>query len=69
MKALREVFLFPEGRGRKWSRRGGTRTALILKFRGIDTMSDAERLAGCEVRVPRAERMQLGAGRVSSNPI
>jgi 16S rRNA processing protein RimM len=29
---------------------------VILKFSGIDTMSDAERLAGMELQVPLAER-------------
>jgi 16S rRNA processing protein RimM len=29
---------------------------VILKFSGIDTMSDAERLAGMELRIPLAER-------------
>ena len=35
---------------------------LILKFRGIDTMSQAEPLAGAEVRVPLSERVPLEAG-------
>jgi len=35
---------------------------LILKFRGVDTMSDAELLTGCEVRVPRSRRVQLEPG-------
>jgi 16S rRNA processing protein RimM len=35
---------------------------IIFKFRGIDTISDAERLRGCEIRVPRSERAPLAAG-------
>ena len=35
---------------------------LIFKFEGIDTISDAEPLAGMEVRVPAAERIELDAG-------
>ena len=35
---------------------------LIFKFRGIDTISDAERLAGSEVRIPLAERAPLDPG-------
>ncbi len=35
---------------------------LILKFRGIDSISDAETLARAEVRVPLAERTALDEG-------
>lgn len=35
---------------------------LIFKFAGIDSISDAERLTGSEVRVPVAERVTLEAG-------
>jgi 16S rRNA processing protein RimM len=34
---------------------------LILKFRGIDSMSDAEALAGAEVEIPAEERTALDA--------
>ncbi len=33
--------------------------ALVFKFRGVDTISDAERLTGMEVRVPLSERAPL----------
>ena len=33
-----------------------------LSFRGVDTISDAERLTGCEVRVPLSERVPLEPG-------
>lgn len=35
---------------------------LIFKFRGVDSISDAESLSGAEVRVPLAERVALDPG-------
>jgi 16S rRNA processing protein RimM len=35
---------------------------LVLKFKGIDSISDAETLLRCELQVPREERGQLEAG-------
>ena len=35
---------------------------LVLKFRGIDSMSDAELLIGSELQVPSAERADLETG-------
>ncbi|MGH9495263.1 MAG: ribosome maturation factor RimM [Candidatus Sulfotelmatobacter sp.] len=35
---------------------------LVLKFRGIETISDAEALIGSELQVPRAERAGLDQG-------
>jgi 16S rRNA processing protein RimM len=35
---------------------------LVLKFRGVDSMSDAELLIGSELQVPGAERANLEAG-------
>ena len=35
---------------------------LVLKFRGVNSMSDAELLVGSELQVPSAERAQLDAG-------
>jgi 16S rRNA processing protein RimM len=35
---------------------------LIFKFHGIDSISDAQLLTGCEVRVPIAERTPLEPG-------
>jgi 16S rRNA processing protein RimM len=35
---------------------------LIFKFRGVDSMTDAERLAGAEVRVPLSQRVALDPG-------
>jgi len=61
-ETLREVFLFPEGSRHEVESAWFHDNRLILKFRGVDTMSDAERLSGCEVRVPRGERMRLEPG-------
>lgn len=41
-----------------WEHRG----ALVFKFAGIDNMTDAEKLRGAEVQVPRAERVELEPG-------
>jgi 16S rRNA processing protein RimM len=61
-QGLTEVYLFGSGERREvettWFHNG----ALIFKFRGIDTISDAEPLTGCEVRVPMAERAPLDPG-------
>jgi len=35
---------------------------LVLKFRGVDSMTDAEALIGTELQVPRAERAALETG-------
>jgi 16S rRNA processing protein RimM len=35
---------------------------VVLKFRGVDSMSDAELLIGSELQVPSAERADLEAG-------
>jgi len=35
---------------------------LVLKFAGVDSMTDAEALVGAELQVPRAERAKLAPG-------
>jgi 16S rRNA processing protein RimM len=35
---------------------------LVFKFKGIDSISDAEKLRGAEVQIPRAERVELEPG-------
>ena len=35
---------------------------LVLKFAGVDSISDAEQFVGCELQVPRSERAQLEPG-------
>ena len=58
-QALQEVFLFGSGEKAEvettWFHNG----ALIFKFRGVDTISDAERLTGMEVRIPLSQRAPL----------
>ncbi len=41
-----------------WFHKGG----IVLKFAGIDSISDAEQLAGCEVQIPREQRAELEEG-------
>jgi 16S rRNA processing protein RimM len=41
-----------------WEHRG----ALVFKFAGIDSMTDAEKLRGAEVQVPASERIELEPG-------
>jgi len=43
-----------------WFHKGG----VVLKFAGVDSISDAERLAGMELQVPLEDRSQLGTGAV-----
>jgi len=61
-ETLPEVFLFGDGRRFEvestWFHNG----TLIFKFRGVDTISDAESLVGSEVRVPASERVPLEPG-------
>jgi 16S rRNA processing protein RimM len=35
---------------------------LVLKFAGVDSISEAETLLGCELQVPRSQRSKLQAG-------
>jgi 16S rRNA processing protein RimM len=35
---------------------------LIFKFKGVDSISDAERLSGLEVRIPMSQRTSLEPG-------
>ena len=57
--ALREVYLFGGGDRHEvesvWWHDG----RLVLKFKGIDNISQAEALAGCEVRVPEDQSVRL----------
>jgi 16S rRNA processing protein RimM len=73
---LKEVFLVREGpapgRAGTTGPLGGERFevesawfhqgVLILKFKGVDTISDAELLSGAEVRIPLSERTPLEEG-------
>ena len=35
---------------------------IVLKFEGIDSISDAETLVGCELQIPGSERAELESG-------
>jgi 16S rRNA processing protein RimM len=37
---------------------------VVLKFRAVESISQAETLVGCEIQVPRAQRLPLPAGEV-----
>ena len=41
-----------------WFHKGG----VVLKFTGVDSISDAEQLAGLELQIPREARTELEAG-------
>jgi 16S rRNA processing protein RimM len=65
LEQLRSVELWSERRG---SRRAGVRGCrlttsrggqALFHFEGSDSMEDAEKLVGCEVRIPATERMPL----------
>lgn len=60
--ALRQVYLFGSGECREVEETWFHNGTLIFKFRGVDSISDAELLSGREVRVPLAERAPLEAG-------
>jgi 16S rRNA processing protein RimM len=62
-QALKDVYLFGSAGERfevesTWFHQG----TLIFKFRGVDTISDAERLTGSEVRIPISQRTALEPG-------
>jgi 16S rRNA processing protein RimM len=62
LESLRRVWLFGPGTPYEveevWRHEGKP----VFKFRGIDTIGDAEPLAGAEVRVPLEERAPLDQG-------
>jgi len=63
--------LAPDGSRREmqleqhWLHKGG----VVFKFAGVDSIDDAERLAGCEVQVPRQQRANLEPGSAYVNEI
>ncbi len=61
-QSLGEVYLFGAGDRYEvesaWFHDG----TLVLKFRGVETISDAEKLVGAEVRVPENQRVALEPG-------
>ena len=48
-----------------WFHKGG----VVLKFAGVDSISEAEQLAGCELQIPREERAELETGAAYVNEI
>jgi 16S rRNA processing protein RimM len=59
------LFALTENSGRRELRLEGLwphKEWLVLKFAGIDSISDAETLLGCDVQVPASERAQLEPG-------
>jgi 16S rRNA processing protein RimM len=58
-QALQEVFLFGTGQRFEVESTWFHQETLVFKFRGVDTISEAERLTGAEVRVPASERTPL----------
>jgi len=62
---LGRVYLFSEGREPGKFEVESVRNqsgSLLFKFRGVDTMTDAEAWRGAEVRVPSEERVTLDSG-------
>ena len=59
---LREVWLFGTGERYEVEFTWFHDATLIFKFRGVDSISDAEKLSGSEVRVPFSERVTLDPG-------
>jgi len=61
-QALQDVYLFGGGElyhvESAWFHAG----TLVLKFRGVDSISEAEKLTGAEVRIPASQRMALEPG-------
>lgn len=63
--------LAPDGSRRElqleehWFHKGG----VVLKFAGVDSIGDAQALAGCEVQVPEEQRSQLEPGSAYVNEI
>jgi 16S rRNA processing protein RimM len=61
-QALTEVFLFGSGERYEVESTWFHNATLIFKFRGVDTISDAQLLTGAEVRVPLSQRAPLEPG-------
>jgi 16S rRNA processing protein RimM len=59
---LQEVFLFGDGSRFEVESVWQHDNRLIFKFRGIDSIADAEPLSGAEVRIPIGERLTLEPG-------
>lgn len=56
---LGRVYLFGAGETFEVESVRSVSGSLLFKFRGIDSINDAEPWRGAEVRIPRGERLQL----------
>jgi len=59
---LRQVYLFGTGERREIEEAWFHGNILVLKFQGIDSISEAEKLSGSEVRIPLSQRAELEPG-------
>ena len=59
---LHEVYLFGAGKRCEVENVWFHRDTLIFKFRGVDSIGEAQKLSGAEVRVPASDRAVLEAG-------
>jgi 16S rRNA processing protein RimM len=61
---LERVFLFGLGAPREFEVESARQVSgsVLFKFRGIDSMTDAELWRGAEVRIPLSERLPLESG-------
>jgi 16S rRNA processing protein RimM len=59
---IHRVYLFGSGECREIEEAWFHGNTLVLKFQGIDSISEAEKLAGAEVRIPRSQRAELEPG-------
>jgi 16S rRNA processing protein RimM len=61
---LGRVYLFGSGPAAQFEVESARNVpgSVIFKFRGIDSMTDAERCRGAEVRIPREERLEPEPG-------
>ena len=59
---LKDVYLFGSGERFEVESTWFHQASLIFKFKGIDSISDAQRLSGAEVRVPKSQRAALEPG-------
>ncbi len=61
-ESLKDVYLFGTGDRREVESTWFHGDTLVFKFRGVDSISDAELLSGAEVRVPASQRIPLDEG-------
>lgn len=59
---LQQVYLFGSGQRCEVENTWFHGDTLIFKFRGVDSIGDAAKLSGAEVRVPASDRAVLEAG-------